>query len=144
MENKNYSISIPGIPPIPPIPPGIPPIPPGIPPPGGPPLDLLDAITSSIRKSMQAASVADFIICSLITTGSNTFCLYISKTFVLLTLIPVHFIPLFCFALNSAIVSIGSIPALVARDIGIVSNASANLITANCSLPSKPLDQFLM
>jgi hypothetical protein len=32
---------------------------------------------------------------------------------------------LFCFALNSAIVSIGSIPALVARDIGIVSNASA-------------------
>ena len=91
---------------------------------------------------MQAASTADLIICSLITTGSNTFCLNISKTLVFFTFMPVHFIPLVCFARSSAIVSIGSIPALVAREFGIVSNASANLITANCSLPSKPLDQF--
>ena len=48
---------------MPSIPPGgIPPIPPGgIPP---PPADLLDAITSSILKIIEATSVADLMICS--------------------------------------------------------------------------------
>ena len=45
--------------PMPPIPPG------GIPPLGGPPADLLAAITSSIRRIIDAASVADLIICPL-------------------------------------------------------------------------------
>src|SRR6185503_16508173 len=55
-------MSMPPIPPIPPIPPG------GA---GGPP-DLLEAMTSSILRIMDAASVADFMTCSLTASGSTT------------------------------------------------------------------------
>src|SRR6266487_5209973 len=121
----------------------IPPIPP--PPPGGPGgiLDLPAAITSSILNNIEAAAVADFIICSLTTRGSNTSCLYMSVTFVFLTSTPVHLAPLFCLARNSAIVSIGSIPAFSARASGIESSASANFWTASCALPSRLLDHPL-
>jgi hypothetical protein len=43
--------------------------------------DLLEAITSSTLNIMQAASVADLIICSLTITGSNTFCINITTVF---------------------------------------------------------------
>src|SRR5437899_11290829 len=116
-----------------------------IPPLGGPGgiLDLPAAITSSILNNIEAASVADFIICSLTTRGSSTSCLNMSVTFVFLTSTPVHLAPLFCFARNSAIVSIGSIPAFSARESGIESSASANFWTASCALPSRLLDHPL-
>ena len=50
---------------------------------------------------------------------------------------------LICFARNSAIVSIGSIPAFSARATGIESSASANFWTASCALPSRLLDHLL-
>jgi hypothetical protein len=46
--------------------------------------------TESGRVDVQAALVADFMICSLTTRGSSTSCLYMSVTLVFLTSTPVH------------------------------------------------------
>src|SRR3972149_10851922 len=76
------------------IPPGIPPMPPGIPPPGGP-LSLVpfDETTSSIRKSMLAASVADLLTCSFTLRGLITLSDNMSAIFPVLTWTPNHLLP---------------------------------------------------
>ena len=88
MDMKNY-ISIPGIPPIP----------------GGPPggVELWDfdaAITSSIRRIMQAASVAALTICSFTARGSKMFSDSRSATLVLITSMPNEAFPLELLALS--------------------------------------------
>ena len=110
------------------------PIPGGIPP-GAPPADLLEAITSSILRIMDATSVADFMICSLTLSGSTISSLDISTIFALLASMPLHFEPFACLDRSSVSVSIGSIPAFSAKASGITSSDSANLSAANCSLP---------
>jgi len=104
--------------------------------PGEPPPPEI-AITSSILRIIHAVSVADFIICSFTTSGSNIFREFISPILPSLALIPDPFLPLFCFARKEMIVSIGSIPAFSAIVNGIDSNASAYCFIASCSLPSK-------
>src|SRR5437867_8742118 len=49
---------------------------------------LLETSTLSIRRSMQATSVADFIICSLTARGSSTCSEYVSTTAASLPSIP--------------------------------------------------------
>ena len=102
----------------------------GIPPPPGGPPDLLDAITSSILKIMDATSVADLIICSFTLSGSTISSFDISVTFPFLTSMPLHFEPFSCFERNSVKVSIGSIPAFSAKRSGITSSDSANFSAA--------------
>src|SRR5437660_2034386 len=112
------------------------------PPPGGPP-DFPEAITSSILRIIDATSVADLMICSLTTSGSNISNLDISAILPFLTSIPVHFEPLLCFDRKSVMVSIGSMPAFSARVQGITSNDSANFTATNCYQPDTVLLQSL-
>jgi hypothetical protein len=119
--------------PMPPMPPG------GIPPPGGPPADLPDAITSSILRIIDATSVADLIICSFTDSGSTISSFDISVILEFLASTPIHFEPLLCFARSSVIVSIGSMPAFSANVSGTTSNASENFCAASCSRPESVL-----
>src|SRR5438093_13047176 len=120
------------------------PMPGGMPPQGGQPApDLLEAITSSILRIMDATSVADLIICSFTLSGSTISSLDISTTFALLASIPLHLDPFVCLDRSSVSVSIGSIPAFSANASGITSRDSANLSAANCSLPDNVEDHSL-
>ena len=107
---------------------------------GGPPPPPAEspamAITSSMRRTMQAASVADFMICSFTATGSTTSIADMSETIVLRASIPTDFFPSEWLWRSDASVSMGSIPAFSAIVRGMVSSDSAYFLMASCSRPS--------
>ena len=122
---------MPPIPPMPPMPP-MPPGPPG-PPAGAPP--AFEAMTSSIRRIITAASVADSTAWRPTRIGSITWSASMSSTLPATTLTPALFWP-FLWALRSSMrMSMGSSPAFSASVRGIPSRASANRSNASCSRP---------
>src|SRR5438093_5167609 len=103
--------------------------------PGPPPPPDLAAMTSSIRSTMTAASVAEEMAWLPTRIGSITFSFFMSETLPLKTLIPANLFPFLCCWRSSIRMSIGSRPAFSARVRGMTSTASANASMAICSRP---------
>lgn len=92
-------------------------------------------MTSSILSIIVATSVALIIACVFIFRGSMIPCCHASIICPVNTFRPAFMFSFSCACFNSAIVFIVSRPAFSASVFGIISNASAKLCAANCSLP---------
>ncbi len=103
---------------------------------------VLPAMTSSMRRIISATSDALLMACVFILSGSMTPACQLSMTLPVKTLMPGHLM-VSRFALSSVMTSMGSSPAFSASVRGMTSSASANALTASCSLPESVSAYFL-